>query len=63
MYKIKLNNEKCTGCKLCYHACFIDVIRWDDINNQPILSYEEDCVQCNFCEISCPCQCIVVETA
>ena len=27
---IKFDPENCVGCKLCYKACFVDVIRWDE---------------------------------
>ncbi|MGB9660758.1 MAG: 4Fe-4S dicluster domain-containing protein [Moorellaceae bacterium] len=54
MNVIKVDLEKCTGCKTCYKACFVDVIRWDDSNKRPVIAYPEDCVECNYCEISCP---------
>ena len=60
MYTIKVDNDKCTGCKTCYKACWIDVIRWDEAAKRPIIAYPEDCVECNFCEISCPVDAIVV---
>ena len=44
----------CTGCKMCYKACWLDVIRWDEGKGRPVAAYPEDCVDCNYCEISCP---------
>lgn len=26
-HRIEFNPENCVGCKLCYKACFVDVIR------------------------------------
>jgi len=53
MNVIKIDLELCNGCQNCYRACWIDVIRWDEANRRPIAAYPEDCVECNYCEISC----------
>jgi NAD-dependent dihydropyrimidine dehydrogenase PreA subunit len=42
------------------HACFADVIRWNDENENPIIAYPEDCVWCLACEDACAEQCIEV---
>jgi NAD-dependent dihydropyrimidine dehydrogenase PreA subunit len=47
-------DSNCTGCKQCYRACWLDVIRWDEEKKRPVASYPEDCVDCNYCEICCP---------
>jgi NAD-dependent dihydropyrimidine dehydrogenase PreA subunit len=60
MNVIKVDSEKCTGCKTCYKACWIDVIRWDESAKRPVIAYPEDCVECNFCEISCPVDALTV---
>jgi NAD-dependent dihydropyrimidine dehydrogenase PreA subunit len=57
---IEINGEECTGCQTCFEACFVDVMRWDDAEEKPIVAYEEDCVWCFTCEINCPAQCINV---
>lgn len=52
--KIEIDQNTCTGCKSCFKACFIDVIRWDNDNKKPVAAYQEDCVWCFTCEINCP---------
>jgi NAD-dependent dihydropyrimidine dehydrogenase PreA subunit len=60
MSKVVIDPTNCSGCKLCYKACFIDVIRWDEEKKRPFVAYEEDCVHCNYCEVSCAKKCIEV---
>nr|WP_320133821.1 4Fe-4S dicluster-binding protein [uncultured Holophaga sp.] len=60
MNVIKVDDEKCVGCKTCYKACWLDVIRWNEEAKRPVIAYAEDCVECNFCEISCPTDAIFV---
>jgi NAD-dependent dihydropyrimidine dehydrogenase PreA subunit len=57
---IKLDFECCTGCKSCFKTCFVNVYRWDDSLDRPVIAYPEDCVECNKCELSCPEECIQV---
>lgn len=59
-HKINFKPENCVGCKLCYKACFVDVIRWDAEAKKPIFKYVEDCEHCNYCEIVCAKKCIEV---
>ena len=54
MNTIIVNKEQCIGCKICFKACFIDVIKWDEAAKRPIIKYPEECVQCMFCELNCP---------
>ena len=53
MNTIIVNKELCNGCKTCFKACFIDVIKWDAEAKKPVIAYPEECVQCMYCEINC----------
>ena len=57
---IKIDMDACSGCKVCFKACFVDVFRWDPVNDRPIVAYQEDCVECAKCEVECPEKCIEV---
>ncbi|MDF2788380.1 MAG: hypothetical protein K0S80_1478 [Neobacillus sp.] len=52
MNTIKIDRN-CSGCQLCYQACFMDVLRWDEKAKRPIAAYQEDCVDCLYCETVC----------
>jgi NAD-dependent dihydropyrimidine dehydrogenase PreA subunit len=54
MNTIQIDGDVCSGCGICYDACFVDVFRWDEEESRPIVAYPEDCVECNKCELSCP---------
>ena len=58
--KIEINKELCKGCKLCVKTCFVDVYRWDEAEDKPIVAYPEDCVACLQCEMACTAHCIEV---
>jgi NAD-dependent dihydropyrimidine dehydrogenase PreA subunit len=58
--EIRIDLEKCKGCKTCVNACFADVLRWNEADKKPVVAYPEDCVCCLACEAACPAQCIEV---
>lgn len=58
--EIRIDLEKCKGCKTCVNACFADVLRWNEADKKPVIAYPEDCVWCLACEAACPAQCIEV---
>ncbi len=54
MNTIKIDVDSCSGCGTCVKACFVDVLRWNDVEDKPVVAYPEDCVHCNACELACP---------
>ncbi|MBP1627656.1 MAG: hypothetical protein H6Q00_2131 [Holophagaceae bacterium] len=54
MNLIKIDSTLCTKCGMCFKSCWNDVFRVDKATRQPYAAYPEDCVECNYCEVSCP---------
>ncbi|RME02469.1 MAG: NAD-dependent dihydropyrimidine dehydrogenase subunit PreA [Planctomycetota bacterium] len=62
-YKVvaHIEEEKCTGCQLCYIACLDGVyqsIRLPENGSRVPIIIEEKCVGCNLCSLICPEKCI-----
>lgn len=53
MANIIVNRELCNGCKVCFKACFIDIIKWDEKAKKPVIAYPDECVHCMYCELNC----------
>ena len=60
IHRIEIDLDSCNGCKVCVDSCFLDVLRWDEENDKPVVAYPEDCVWCLACEDACPVECIEV---
>jgi NAD-dependent dihydropyrimidine dehydrogenase PreA subunit len=54
MSTINVDYEACNGCRMCFKVCYVDVWRYDDEEDKPIVAYPEDCTACNMCELECP---------
>lgn len=59
MYKIDVDNEKCTGCESCVDICPFDVFEMQDEKSVPVRV--EECEGCMSCVESCPEEAITVE--
>jgi NAD-dependent dihydropyrimidine dehydrogenase PreA subunit len=53
-HNIIIDYDKCSGCKLCVKACYVDVIVWNAEEKKPMAKYPEECATCSWCELSCP---------
>ncbi|MBE6017659.1 MAG: ferredoxin family protein [Lachnospiraceae bacterium] len=51
---IKIDTEKCIGCKKCYTVCPMDCFTWDEKEKKPVYTYEEECWTCGICWMDCP---------
>ena len=43
MTTIKVDYDACNGCRMCFKVCYVDVWRYDDEQDMPIVAYPEDC--------------------
>ncbi|HUT71160.1 MAG TPA: ferredoxin family protein [Desulfatiglandales bacterium] len=55
-----LDENRCTGCKICVDVCPEDVLRFDEDRKKPFVAYPEDCLGCGACAWFCPRNCIEV---
>jgi NAD-dependent dihydropyrimidine dehydrogenase PreA subunit len=49
-----LDDEKCTGCEICFNVCPCDVFRILRDKRLVRIAYREDCQTCFACELDCP---------
>ena len=59
MYKITVDNEKCTGCESCVDICPFEVFEIQDEKSVAVKA--EDCEGCMSCVEACPEEAIAVE--
>ncbi|MHB8867973.1 MAG: 4Fe-4S dicluster domain-containing protein [Thermoleophilia bacterium] len=57
---IYIDYDKCTGEKLCYEICPMDVFGWDKKRNVPTLLHYDECQHCGDCQFDCPQDCIEI---
>lgn len=52
MVEIKVDAEKCNGCKTCVDTCPVGVYEIEDEKSVPVK--KNDCLVCRACEVQCP---------
>jgi len=56
----ELDEDRCTGCKICVDICPEDVLRFDEDRKKAYVAYPKDCLGCGVCAWFCPLKCIEV---
>lgn len=51
---IKIDYNRCIGCRKCYDLCPMDVYTMDEKKKIPRAAYEEECSFCGVCWMECP---------
>ena len=54
MSVIRIDLEKCIGCKICVDVCPMDVLYYDPEQRKSIIAYPECCQNCGQCYVNCP---------
>ncbi|GAB6137935.1 4Fe-4S binding protein [Halanaerobaculum tunisiense] len=60
MAQVKINSQKCKGCKLCTTVCPQEIVVMSDQKTnakgfQPAeITDQEQCIGCGFCAAICP---------
>jgi len=56
--EIKIDYDRCVGCKLCVKACSFGVLEW--FEDMPVVVDPGKCSGCLECKKSCPVNAITV---
>ena len=51
---IKIDYDKCNGCRICDRMCPMDIIHMDEEGKIPFVKYPDECWLCAICEMECP---------
>lgn len=58
---LKLNKEKCIGCKMCINVCPHEVFTIED--KKAVIMKKDSCMECGACAQNCPSGAIEVKKA
>lgn len=53
MSVIRLDVNKCTGCRNCVEICPMDVFYFNETAHKSVLAYPENCQSCGQCYLNC----------
>ena len=53
MSVIRLDVNKCTGCRNCVEICPMDVFYFNEAAHKSVLAYPENCQSCGQCFVNC----------
>lgn len=53
MSVIRVDLNKCIGCKSCVEICPMDVFYFDETARKSVLAYPENCQSCGQCFVNC----------
>ena len=57
--EIKIDYDKCTGCKNCIESCLFGVLEW--FEDQPVVVNPSACGKCFECKEKCPVNAIKIK--
>jgi NAD-dependent dihydropyrimidine dehydrogenase PreA subunit len=49
---LKLDQQKCNGCKMCIIVCPQEVFEFRD--KKALIKFKDQCMECGACEKNCP---------
>lgn len=53
MSVVRIDLNKCIGCRNCVEICPMDVFYFDDKAHKSVLAYPENCQSCGQCYVNC----------
>ncbi len=53
MSVVRLDLNKCTGCRNCVEVCPMDVFYFNEDAHKSVLAYPENCQSCGQCYLNC----------
>lgn len=54
MSVVRIDLNKCIGCKMCVEVCPLDVFYFDPQARKSVIAYPENCQNCGQCYLYCP---------